>query len=338
MQRGMIFDPDHMSVKGRDAALNLVEARGLPRGDLLAQLEHAGGAAADLQARRDRHPLRRRLRGLRRQVGATPRHAYRGRQYFGIGYGADQNGFGGQGGPRGADVPNPVTYPFKSFDGKQTIYKQRSGQPRLRHQRRRRRPLRPLPGLDRGPAEARRRRDHQATWAAAPRPTCRCGSGPRASPACAARSGGAASTARAWATTLRIDEQRRSRRCTAPASRSSATASWQWCTRFKKTSKRELGKKRRVAGVFDTSGNAADDRSARSPVTGGGIGRGDRRRAQGPDAEPGRGHLRREGQRAATLFVYRTRGKKVRYVGVASAAITGSDRQLRNYVLRAHLQ
>ena len=48
------------------------------------------------------------------------------RFYYGIGWGADMNGFAHQGEPRGG--ANPVTYPFKSFDGKQTIDKQRSGQ------------------------------------------------------------------------------------------------------------------------------------------------------------------------------------------------------------------
>ena len=36
------------------------------------------------------------------------------------------NGFGAQGGPRNG--PNPVTYPFKNFDGTVTVGKQRSGQ------------------------------------------------------------------------------------------------------------------------------------------------------------------------------------------------------------------
>jgi hypothetical protein len=46
--------------------------------------------------------------------------------YFGFGYGADMNGFGAQGGPRVGS--NPVKYPFKSFDGKVTLDRQRSGQ------------------------------------------------------------------------------------------------------------------------------------------------------------------------------------------------------------------
>ena len=49
------------------------------------------------------------------------------RFYWGIGWGADMNGFAHQGAPARA-AANPVTYPFKSFDGRQTIDKQRSGQ------------------------------------------------------------------------------------------------------------------------------------------------------------------------------------------------------------------
>ena len=48
------------------------------------------------------------------------------RFYQGVGWGADMNGFGAQGGPRGG--ANPVTYPFKSWDGKVTIGQQHSGQ------------------------------------------------------------------------------------------------------------------------------------------------------------------------------------------------------------------
>jgi hypothetical protein len=48
------------------------------------------------------------------------------RYYFGFGYGADTNGFGSQGGPRGADAANPVTYPFTGFGGV-TVRQQRSG-------------------------------------------------------------------------------------------------------------------------------------------------------------------------------------------------------------------
>ena len=51
--------------------------------------------------------------------------ANRKKFYFGFGYGADMNGFGAQGHARKG--PNPVQYPFKSWDGKQTIERQKSG-------------------------------------------------------------------------------------------------------------------------------------------------------------------------------------------------------------------
>ena len=77
------------------------------------------------------------------------------RYYFGFGYGADINGLGAQGDPRGADAPNKVTYPFTGMGGV-TVNKQVQRRARLRHQRRRRRALRPLPGLDAGPEDAGR--------------------------------------------------------------------------------------------------------------------------------------------------------------------------------------
>jgi len=47
------------------------------------------------------------------------------RFYFGFGYGSDQNGLSSQPEPRSS--PNPVEYPFKSFDGAVTFNRQRSG-------------------------------------------------------------------------------------------------------------------------------------------------------------------------------------------------------------------
>ena len=47
---------------------------------------------------------------------------------FGLGKGADMNGFASQGGPRAATAEDPaVSYPFQSFDGTATIYPQVSG-------------------------------------------------------------------------------------------------------------------------------------------------------------------------------------------------------------------
>ena len=47
---------------------------------------------------------------------------------FGIGFGADANGFHAQPPARGADKPSPVSYPFNSLDGRVTFGQQVSGQ------------------------------------------------------------------------------------------------------------------------------------------------------------------------------------------------------------------
>ena len=128
MDRRMIFDPDHMSVVARNQALDFVEAANYPGHRLLAQLEHARTRIRGSTPRRRGHAVRRLLGGLRRAVAGDARASYSGRQYFGIGYGADMNGFGSQGLPRGADVPNPVTYPFQNWNGDVTLDHQVSGQ------------------------------------------------------------------------------------------------------------------------------------------------------------------------------------------------------------------
>jgi hypothetical protein len=128
MEKGMLFDPDHMSVLARDQGLAVTEAADysgvlsshswsdpgtLPRVYKLGGVvtPYAGSSTGFVNAWKETRKL------------ADPRY------FFGFGYGADMNGFGAQGPPReGAATKNPVTYPFKSFDGKQTISKQVSGQ------------------------------------------------------------------------------------------------------------------------------------------------------------------------------------------------------------------
>jgi microsomal dipeptidase-like Zn-dependent dipeptidase len=127
IDRQMIFDPDHMSVYGRNQALELVESQG-----------YSGIVSSHSWSTPNAFP---RIFGLGGVI--TPyagdsegfvekwqrlRQEFSGRQYFGVGYGADMNGFGAQGEPRGADVPNPVTYPFSSFDGQVILDRQRSGE------------------------------------------------------------------------------------------------------------------------------------------------------------------------------------------------------------------
>lgn len=125
IKRGMIIDPDHLSVIARRALLDEVQAArysgivsshswstkdAYPRiyddGGVITP--YAGGTKGFLAAWKAIKPTRDK------------------RFHFGFGWGADMNGFGGQGGPRGG--PDPVTYPFRSFDGGVTFTKQVTGQ------------------------------------------------------------------------------------------------------------------------------------------------------------------------------------------------------------------
>ena len=127
MDRGMIFDPDHMSVVARNQALDFVEAQGYP-----------GVVSSHSWSTPNAYPRIYRLGGVIMPYAGSSgsfvkqwqavREQYSGRQFFGMGYGADMNGFGSQGLPRGAGVANPVTYPFQSFDGQVTLDQQVSGE------------------------------------------------------------------------------------------------------------------------------------------------------------------------------------------------------------------
>ena len=126
IKRGMVFDPDHMSVVARDAAMDVLEAH-----------DYSGAFSSHSWSTPNTIPRIYRLGGVTTPapkdsegfVGKwkDTKNAYRGRQYFGIGIGADQNGLANQGGPRGLDTGNPVEYPFKSLDGSTTVYRQVSG-------------------------------------------------------------------------------------------------------------------------------------------------------------------------------------------------------------------
>jgi microsomal dipeptidase-like Zn-dependent dipeptidase len=124
-KRHMLFDPDHMSVLARQASLGLVEKMGYP-----------GVLSSHSWSTPDAYPRIARLGGFiapyagdstgfvdkwRYHVGRADK-----RYYFGLGYGADINGLGAQGDPRGSHAKNPVTYPFKGLGGV-TIRKQHSG-------------------------------------------------------------------------------------------------------------------------------------------------------------------------------------------------------------------
>jgi hypothetical protein len=124
-QRHLLFDPDHMSVAGRQASLDLVEA-----------LRYPGVISSHSWSTPDAYPRIYKLGGFitpyagdstgfvdkwkQHLKWADPRY------YFGLGYGADMNGLGAQGDPRGAGARNPVTYPFRGLGGV-LVHKQHSG-------------------------------------------------------------------------------------------------------------------------------------------------------------------------------------------------------------------
>ena len=126
----ILFDPDHMSVAGRNAALDYLEqqqAAGRP----------VGVVSSHSWSTPDAYPRIYRLGGFiapyagdstgfvdkwRQHLGWTDR-----RFYFGFGFGSDMNGFGAQGDPRGAGAADPVTYPFTALGGA-SVSRQRSGE------------------------------------------------------------------------------------------------------------------------------------------------------------------------------------------------------------------
>ncbi|RYE81626.1 MAG: hypothetical protein EOO74_00320 [Myxococcales bacterium] len=124
-KRHMLFDPDHMSVKARKAALDVTESMGYPgvlsshswsTVDAYPRILKAKGFIAPYAGDSDGFVAK-----WRRHLNwANPK------TYWGIGFGADINGLGAQGNPR-KNNKNPVTYPFKGLGGV-TVHRQVSGQ------------------------------------------------------------------------------------------------------------------------------------------------------------------------------------------------------------------
>lgn len=126
VERNMLFDPDHMSVKARQQSLDLIEELGYDgvvsshswsTPDAYPRIYDAGGFiapyAGDSNGFVDKWE--------RHLTWANPA------TYWGIGFGADINGLGAQGDPRGDAAENPVTYPFTGLGGV-TVHRQVSGE------------------------------------------------------------------------------------------------------------------------------------------------------------------------------------------------------------------
>ena len=125
VDRGMIFDPDHMSARAQTEAL-----------DLLDELGYSGIVSSHGWSNDTIYPRIYELGGVVTPYAGDSEgfvHDWQhqrmwkdDRYTFGFGFGSDVNGFGSQGGPRGADAENPVEYPFEGFGGV-TVHKQQSG-------------------------------------------------------------------------------------------------------------------------------------------------------------------------------------------------------------------
>ncbi len=124
-ERAMIFDPDHLSVKSRSSALDIIDELDYPgvisshswsTPDAYQRIYEEGGFvtpyAGDSTGFVDK---------WRSHIGWADE-----RYYWGIGFGADINGLGAQGDPRGTNVANKVEYPIKGIGGI-TIKKQHAG-------------------------------------------------------------------------------------------------------------------------------------------------------------------------------------------------------------------
>jgi hypothetical protein len=121
MQRKMIIDPDHLSVRARKSVMDLLEAarysgsvssHSWSTADVIPRIYKLGGVVTPMkEAAPDWIKTWRTTKAQR-----DPRF------YFGFGYGSDQNGLSSQ--PHQRDG---VQYPFKSFDGRVTFERQKSG-------------------------------------------------------------------------------------------------------------------------------------------------------------------------------------------------------------------
>ena len=125
MEKRIIIDPDHLSVRARKSVMTLLEAErysgavsshSWSTADVIPRIYKLGGVVT---------PMKEAAPDWIKTWRTTKAQRDR-RFYFGLGYGSDQNGLSSQPEPR--DGPDAVQYPFKSFDGKVTFGRQRSGQ------------------------------------------------------------------------------------------------------------------------------------------------------------------------------------------------------------------
>ncbi|MFF3333863.1 discoidin domain-containing protein [Streptomyces sp. NPDC002888] len=126
MQRKMMLEIDHMSVKATGRVLDIFEAASYPGVlsshswmdiDWTERVYGLGGFVAQYMHGSEQF-----------SAEAKRTDALRDKYDVGYGYGTDMNGVGGWPAPRGADAAHKVTYPFKSVDGGSVIDRQTTGQ------------------------------------------------------------------------------------------------------------------------------------------------------------------------------------------------------------------
>jgi microsomal dipeptidase-like Zn-dependent dipeptidase len=124
---GMIVETDHLSVKGRDQVLDILEAR-----------RYSGVITSHSWGDDTSRPRIQALGGIvSPYANAAPQfirewQAARATQpagfYWGIGYGTDTNGLGAQPAPRPDAGDDPVAYPYTCADGTTTMSQNRWGE------------------------------------------------------------------------------------------------------------------------------------------------------------------------------------------------------------------
>jgi hypothetical protein len=338
MDRHMMFDPDHMSVIGREQALSVVEAENYSgivsshswsTDDALPRIYALGGVVMPYAGTSTDYIHQwQHLRDFYRQGGT---------QYFGVGWGADMNGFGAQGMPRGADVENPVSYPFKSFDGTATIDQQVSGQrafdintdgvahyglyPDWVEDLRMQAGDRIVRDLGRG-AEA-----YLEMWERADGiQGVRCDKWRQRF-----------LTPKGFNRRLELgmSARRALERAGQPVSR---TRTWRYCANGRRKAQplQKKSGKRQVAAVFDRRGKVALVGSTLRKHRAGGVRPQTRAGDLPASAEPaGRGVFTADAG-GGRSYVFGVRGKRVRFVAVAAAELD-SQAKIRAYVRRSHL-
>ncbi|MFD9596604.1 discoidin domain-containing protein [Kitasatospora sp. NPDC059973] len=126
MQRKMMLEVDHMSVKAADRAFDILESASYPGVisshswmdlDWTERVYKLGGFVAQY------------MNGAEAFSAEAKRtDALRDKYGVGYGYGTDMNGLGGWPAPPGANAPHPVQYPFRTTDGGSLVDRQTTGE------------------------------------------------------------------------------------------------------------------------------------------------------------------------------------------------------------------